>query len=75
MHGHTMARLTALSRERLIRRHFDGGEARKDLASQAGYCCAEADGYSLRTAYKWLARFRTGGLPRLSMRRCGLLAA
>ena len=52
MHSHAMARLTALSRERLIRRHLEDGEAIKDLASQDGHCCAEAKGYSLRTAYK-----------------------
>lgn len=56
-----MARLTAISRERLIRRHLEDGEALKDLASQAGI--------SLRTAYKWLARFRSGGTPSLADRR------
>ena len=48
MHTHPNARLTPLSRERLLRRHIDGGEPLKALAAQAGI--------SLRTAYKWLAR-------------------
>ena len=59
MHSYPVARVTALSRERLMRRHLEGGEALKNLAAQAGDCCAEADGYSLRTAYNWLAWFRT----------------
>ena len=67
MYRYPMARLTALSRESLIPRHLEDGEALMDLASQAGI--------SLRAADKWLARFRTGGFPRLSMRLCGLLAA
>jgi len=47
MHSHRVARVTTLSRERLMRRHLEGGEALKNLAAQAGDCCAEADGYSL----------------------------
>ena len=47
------ARLTPLSRERLLRRHIDRGEPLKELAVHAGI--------SLRTAYKWLARYRSGG--------------
>ena len=61
MHSHPMARLTAISRERLIRRHLEDGEALKDLASQAGI--------SLRTAYKWLSRYRCGGAAALVDRR------
>jgi hypothetical protein len=53
MHAHPNARLTPLSRERLLRRHIDGVEPLKALAFQAGI--------SLRTAYKWLARYRSGG--------------
>ena len=53
MQSHPNARLTPLSRERLLRRHIDGGEPLKALAAQAGI--------SLRTAYKWLARYRSGG--------------
>jgi hypothetical protein len=42
MHTHPNARLTPLSRERLLRRHIDGGEPLKELAVKAGI--------SLRTA-------------------------
>jgi transposase len=61
MHTHPNARLTPLSRERLLRRHIDGGEPLKALAAQAGI--------SLRTAYKWLARYRSGGHTSLADRR------
>ena len=64
MHTHPNARLTPLSRERLLRRHIDGGEPLKALATQAGI--------SLRTAYKWLARYRSGGhtgLPKSVIKR------
>jgi transposase InsO family protein len=53
MHTHPNARLTPLSRERLLRRHIDHGDPLAGFAAQAGI--------SLRTAYKWLARFRSGG--------------
>ena len=52
MHSHPLARLTPISRERLIQLHIDQGIPLLDLAVQAGI--------SLRTAYKWLARFRQG---------------
>jgi len=55
------ARLIALGRERLVRRHIDERLPLADLAFQAGI--------SLRTAYKWLARFRTGGRAALVDRR------
>ena len=61
MHTHPNARLTPLSRERLLRRHMDHGEPLADLAAQAGI--------SLRTAYKWLARYRSGGHTSLADRR------
>lgn len=61
MHTHPNARLTPLSRERLLRRHMDHGEILADLAAQAGI--------SLRTAYKWLARYRSGGHTSLADRR------
>ena len=61
MHSHPLARLTTISRERLIRRHIVQGIPLLDLAVQAGI--------SLRTAYKWLARFRQGGSPALADRR------
>ena len=43
MHSHPMARLTPLSRERLIRRHLDEHLPLEALAAEAGI--------SLRTAY------------------------
>jgi hypothetical protein len=53
MHTHPNAWLTPLGRERLLRRHIDHGDPLAGLAAQAGI--------SLRTAYKWLARYRSGG--------------
>ena len=61
MHSHPLARLTPISRERLIRRHLDEGVPLMVLATQAGI--------SLRSAYKWLARYRTGGVAALADRR------
>jgi len=63
MHTHPNARMTAVSRERLVRRHIQDAEPLADLAAQAGI--------SLRTAYKWLARYRSGGLAALVDRRSG----
>lgn len=61
MHSHTLARLTPISRERLIRRHLDEGVPLKALAAQAGI--------SLRSTYKWLARYREGRVTALADRR------
>jgi len=61
MPTHPNARLTPLGRERLLRRHMDHGEPLLALAAQAGI--------SLRTAYKWLARYRSGGHTSLADRR------
>ncbi|MCP9773900.1 IS481 family transposase [Synechococcus sp. Tobar12-5m-g] len=61
MHSHPNARLTPIGRERLICRHLDDGVPLKALAAEAGI--------SLRSAYKWLARFRDGGLAALADRR------
>nr|WP_245552562.1 IS481 family transposase [Cyanobium gracile] len=61
MHTHPNARLTPLGRERLLRRHIHHGEPLLLLATQAGI--------SLRTAYKWLARYRSGGHTSLADRR------
>ena len=47
--------------ERLIRQHLNGGEPLKAFAAQAGI--------SLRSAYKWLVRFRDGGVTALADRR------
>lgn len=65
MHSHSMARLTPISWERLTRRHLDEAVPLKALAAQAGF--------SLRSAYKWLARFRDGGAAALADRRSVLL--
>lgn len=61
MHSHPNARLTLISRQRLVRRHLDEGVPLKALAAAAGI--------SLRTAYKWLGRFREGGPAALADRR------
>jgi transposase len=61
MHTHPNARLKAHDRERLVRRHIDERLPLAELASQAGI--------SLRTAYKWLARYRVGGSAALVDRR------
>jgi hypothetical protein len=44
MHTHPNARLTPLSRERLVRQHIDSRAPLAEIAAQAGF--------SLRTAYK-----------------------
>ena len=65
MHTHPNARLTPLGRERLLRRHTEDHLPLSVLAAQAGI--------SVRTAYKWLARYRLGGatalVDRCSVRR------
>jgi hypothetical protein len=62
MPAHTNARLTPLGRERLVRRHIDDGLALAELAAQAGI--------SLLSAYKWLARYCSGGVAALRHERC-----
>jgi len=61
MHTHPNARLTPLGRERLLRRHIDHRENLGSLAAQAGI--------SVRTAYKWLTRYRSGGPTATATRR------
>jgi len=61
MHTHPNERLTCLSREQLVRRHIDERLPLAELAFQAGI--------SLHNAYKWLARFRSGGPAALVDRR------
>jgi len=61
LHSRPNARLTPISRERLIRRHLEDRVPLKALAAQAGI--------SLRSAYKWLARFRDGGVMALADRQ------
>jgi transposase len=58
MQSHPMSRLTVVSRERLIRRHLEEHVPLRTLAAHPGI--------SLRTAYKWLARYRTGGTAALA---------
>ena len=61
MHTHPNARLTPLGRERMLRRHIDDGEPLAVVAAQVGL--------SLRSAYKWLVRYRSGGIAALVDRR------
>jgi transposase InsO family protein len=61
MHTHPNARLTPIGRERLLRRHIHDRCPLSVLAAEAGI--------SLRTAYKWLARYRSGGAAALVDRR------
>jgi len=61
MHTQPNARLTPLGRERLVHRHIDEHVPLAELPFQAGI--------SLRTTYKWLARFRSGGPVALVDRR------
>jgi transposase-like protein len=61
MHTQPNARLTAVSRERLVRRRIQDAEPLAELAAQAGI--------SLRTAYEWLAHYRSGGRAALVDRR------
>jgi hypothetical protein len=61
MHTHPNARLTPLGRERLLCRHIDHGESLISVSALAGM--------SARTAYKWLARYRSGGASALVDRR------
>ncbi|WP_255441541.1 MULTISPECIES: leucine zipper domain-containing protein [unclassified Synechococcus] len=60
MHTHPNARLTPIGQERLIRQHLDEGRSHVHLAADHGI--------SERTARKWLARFRSGGLAALADR-------
>ena len=61
MHSHPNARLTQKSRLRLINQHLLHRRPLAELAAEAGI--------SLRCAYKWLARYRSGGPASLADRR------
>ena len=61
MHSHPNARLTQKSRLRLVNQHLQDRRPLAELAAEAGI--------SLRCAYKWLARFRSGGAASLADRR------
>jgi transposase len=53
MHSHPNARLTQRGRLRLVTQHLDHGRSLAELAAE--------NGISLRCAYRWLARYRSGG--------------
>lgn len=61
MHTHANARLTQKGRLRLIFQHLNDHRPLAELAAEAGI--------SLRCAYKWLARYRSGGPAALADRR------
>ena len=67
MNVHENARMTVRGRVLLVKRIVEG---RWRLA-----LAAEAAGISVRTAYKWLARYRAGGeaMVNASLRRQGIL--
>ena len=61
MHTHANARLTQRGRLRLVSQHLHENRSLPELAAEAGI--------SLRCAYKWLARYRSGGWASLADRR------
>jgi len=63
MHTHPNARLTAVNRVQIVRRHIQEAQPLADLPAQAGI--------SLDTAGEWLSPDRSGGLAALVDRRSG----
>jgi len=61
MHSHPNARLTQKARLRLVTQHVVHGRSLRELAAE--------NGISLRCAYRWLARYRSGGPASLADRR------
>ena len=61
MHIPPHARLTQKARLRLVTQHLDHGRSLAELAAESGI--------SLRCAYRWLARYRLGGVASLADRR------
>jgi len=61
MHSHPNARLTQKGRLRLVTQHLEHGRSLRELAAE--------NGISLRCAYRWLARYRSGGPTSLADRR------
>jgi transposase InsO family protein len=61
MHSHPNARLTQRGRHRLVIQHLEQGRSVAELAAE--------NGISLRCAYRWLARYRSGGVASLADRR------
>jgi transposase len=53
MHSHPNAHLTQKGRLRLVTQHLEHGRSHEELAAE--------NGISLRCAYRWLARYRSGG--------------
>lgn len=53
MHSHPNALLTQKGRLRLVTQHLEHGRSLSELAAE--------NGISLRCAYRWLARYRSGG--------------
>ena len=60
MHSHPNARLTQKGRLRLVTQHLEHGRSLAELAAE--------NGISLRCAYRWLARYRSGGAASLADR-------
>jgi transposase InsO family protein len=60
MHSDPNARLTQKGRPRLVTQHLDHGRSLAELAAE--------NGISLRCAYRWLARYRLGGVASLADR-------
>jgi hypothetical protein len=61
MHSHANARLTQKGRLRLVTQHLEDGRSLAEPAAE--------NGISLRCAYRWLARYRSGGPTSLADRR------
>lgn len=61
MDGHHNARLTQEGRRRLVTQHLEHGRSHAELAAESGI--------SFRCAYRWLARYRSGGQASLADRR------
>ena len=61
MHSYPNARLTQKGRLRLVTQRLDHGRSLAELAAE--------NGISLRCVYRWLARYRSGGVASLADRR------
>ncbi len=59
MHSHPNARLTQRGRLRLVIQYLEEGRSLSELAAE--------NGISLRCAYRWLARYRAGGVASLAV--------
>jgi transposase len=61
MHSHPNARFTQRGRLRLVIQHLEHGRSLREMAAE--------NGISLCCAYRWLARYRSGGSASLADRR------